>query len=75
MGGEVLLLRTVRLASHTLDGLPMSGGLAFFTDSERERGERLFVRSVEIPRNRNWTQICLDGEYLAGVLCSSEGQT
>ena len=50
MGGEVLLLRTVRLASHTLEGLPVSGGLAFFTDSERERGEHLFDRSVEIPR-------------------------
>ena len=35
MGGEVLLLRTVRLASHTLEGLPVSGGLAFFTDSEK----------------------------------------
>jgi len=53
MGGEVLLLRTVRLSSHTLEGLPVSGGLAFFTDSDRGRGERLFVRSVEIPRDRN----------------------
>ena len=43
MGGEVLLLRTVRLASHTLGGLPVSEGLAFLADS----GWLVFV---EIPQ-------------------------